>query len=302
MTYAPIPLAHSEALPWQLLAAVVATAAVAAIACARRSKARLRGEFDRSLRDQARMRMVIEQLPTIFWTTDAELNFTSCEGAGLVGLPEFPPDIVGKSFYDYFQTTDRTAPPIANHLAALAGESRNYEFAWNRRHFLVHCEPLRDPSSGAIIGVVGVGSDITSRVAAERALAQSEAKNRALLTAIPDVMFRLTADGTLVEFIDNFAAPSENCAGRNVREVFPSGVAALFLDAAAAALGGGTTQAFEYETGTPGHRRTFEARVVNCGGQEALAIVRKVTAHRPAAEVHVAPAKRQGSIRVVQTA
>jgi hypothetical protein len=116
-------------------------------------------------------------------------------------------------------------------------------------------------------------------------------------------MFRLTADGTLIEFIDNFAAPSEACAGQNVREVFPSGVAALFLDAAAAALGGGTTQVFEYETGTPGHRRTFEARVVNCGSHEALAIVRNVTPWRkPKEQIPPGPAKWQGSVRVIRTA
>lgn len=301
MTPPPIPhlLAHSPLLPWQCVTAAVLAVAATATACFLRSRARLRRELARQLGVQARLRMVIEQVPTIFWTTDTELNFTSCDGGGLVGLPEFPPDILGMSFYKYFNSTDPTLPPIENHLAALRGESRNYEFSWNQRHFLVHCEPLRDPA-GKIVGAVGVGSDITARKAAEQALAQSEAKNRALLTAIPDVMFRLTADGTLVEFIDNFAAPADRCAGRNVREVFPSGVAALFLDAAATAVRNGTTEVFEYETGQPGSRRTFEARVVGCCGHEALAIVRNVTPWRRPKDAP-APRKRQGSLRVVQT-
>jgi PAS domain-containing protein len=275
-----LSLAHSASLPWQCLAGAVAALATLAVVCARRSKTAIRREYERNLRDQARLRMVIEQLPTIFWTTDADLRFTSCDGKGLVGLDGLPPRLVGMTFREYFGSADPTFEPIANHLAALRGESRNYEFFWNNRTFLVHCEPLRD-AGGRIIGTVGVSSDISSRKAAEQALAQSEAKNRALLTAIPDVMFRLTQGGTLVEFIDKLLAPSEDYAGRNVRDVFPSGVAALFLEAARSAVNTGATQIFEYETGAPGHRRTFEARVVAYGGgDEALAIVRNVTPWR----------------------
>jgi PAS domain-containing protein len=279
----PFLLADSTgSLPWQCLAAVIATALVASILCARRSKRLLRGQLDLRLRNEAWLRMTLAQMPAVVWTTDTELVFTSCAGAGMVGLPDLPPTMVGLSFYDYFKTTDPTFLPIARHLQALAGESCNYEMDWNRHTFLVRCEPLRD-ADGKIIGAIGVGSDISSRKAAEQALADSEAKTLALLTAIPDVMFRLDRDGRLLEFIDKLLAPSEDYVGRNIRDIVPAAVAAQFLDAARLALRDQTTQNFEYTTGTAKHRRHYEARVVTCHGDDVLVIVRNVTPWRQAA-------------------
>src|SRR5438445_21766 len=80
-------------------------------------------------------------------------------------------------------------------------------FGWGGRTFLSHIEPLRDEYD-RITGVIGVAVDITARKATEKALAQNEARHRALLTAIPDVMFRLNRDGKIIEFIDRLLAPS----------------------------------------------------------------------------------------------
>jgi PAS domain S-box-containing protein len=276
------------ALPllWQCIAIGVVVMATAVLVFSSLCRRRLRRTFESNLRDQARLRTMLEQTPAILWTTDRELRFTSCDGAGLAALGSQPGAMVGTTLFDFFKTADRDFLPIARHLEALDGQSRTYEFTWEGQTWLVHCEPLRG-ADGQVAGTVGVALDITFRKSAEHQLARGQAKTRALLTAIPDVMFCLRRDGTVVEFIDKLLSPTQQeKIGRHVRDVFPvPGVAERFLDAAARALDTQQTQILEYTTGGAGDaRRFFDARVVGCGNDEVLVIVRNVTERRAAEE------------------
>ena len=282
MTLEQFPILASPdvnpALAWGLaIAAVAATvAAIAAIVCNRLSRRRMRRDLAARQSDQARLRALLQQMPSVVWSVDADLRFTSSDGAALEHLNSKPNQVVGLTLYDYFNTTDRALPPIAHHLHALKGQPCDYEFTWNGRTFLSHLEPLRD-DVGRIVGVIGAALDITRRKAAEEALARSEVRNRALLTAIPDVMFRLTRDGRLIEFIDKLLAPSLDYAGRNLRDVFPAQIVERLLRAASDALDSGETQILEYHLGVGEEQRFFEARFVASGPDEVLAIVRNIT-------------------------
>ena len=111
---------------------------------------------------EARLGVMIENMPAVLWTTDKELRFTSSIGAGLKALGLRTNETVGKSLFEYFRTEDREFVPIAAHRQALAGESITYEMEWQKRIFESHVQPLRS-SEGEIIGVVGVALDITDR-------------------------------------------------------------------------------------------------------------------------------------------
>src|SRR5262249_41921399 len=124
----------------------------------------------------------------IVWTTDPELRFTSGLGAGLAVLGVRPDDAVGLSLYDYFQSTDPNFPPFAAHRRALQGENVTYEIAWGGRTWRPHGEPLRDVQ-GKVVGVIGVGLDITDRVTAEQAVRASEAKYRTLIENLSQSVF-----------------------------------------------------------------------------------------------------------------
>jgi PAS domain S-box-containing protein len=111
---------------------------------------------------EARLEVMIENMPAVLWTTDLNLRFTSSAGAGLKGLGLRKNETVGKSLFEYFRTDDPEFAPIAAHRQALAGESITYELEWQKRVFESHVQPLRS-SEGEIIGVVGVALDITDR-------------------------------------------------------------------------------------------------------------------------------------------
>jgi PAS domain S-box-containing protein len=119
---------------------------------------------------------------------------------------------------------------------------------------------------------------------------KSEARNRALLNAIPDLMFRLERDGV---FLDHHAArtgdgeraDAYHLVGTNIRQSpWPLEVVAQFLAATHTALGTGRTQAFEYQIPDGDTSQHFEARVVESGHDEVVAIVRDITLVKRAEE------------------
>ncbi len=128
---------------------------------------RKRHEAERADRE-ARLRLLVEQMPAVLWTTDCELRFTSSTGSALKQLGLQPGEVVGKPLAEYFGTTDEQHPAIVAHRRALAGEQARYVLEMDGVAFDSVVEPLRD-AAGKIIGVIGVAQDITELRQAENA-------------------------------------------------------------------------------------------------------------------------------------
>ncbi len=120
----------------------------------------------------------------------------------------------------------------------------------------------------------------TARVAIQKdrgleALRRSEARSRALLDALPDLMFRLARDGTYLEVQGDPAAlvvPREQLIGLTVHDVLPRDVSELFLEALATRSR--DRQTIEYRLTIEGELRDFEARLVPSGDDEVVVVVR----------------------------
>jgi formate hydrogenlyase transcriptional activator len=120
----------------------------------------------------------------------------------------------------------------------------------------------------------------------ETALQASEARNRALLNAIPDMMFLLTRDGTYLDYHSTarnlLMVPPAKFLGRNVSEIMPPALAAEFHKAFAQASENPTL--LEYQLPMPNGNHFFEASIVTCEGDKLLATVRDITERRDAEE------------------
>ncbi|MGD0228861.1 MAG: EAL domain-containing protein [Syntrophorhabdales bacterium] len=117
-------------------------------------------------------------------------------------------------------------------------------------------------------------------------LSRSEAKNRALLSAIPDAMFRISNDGTILESRVSkdfdLADARSQVTGKKLYETLPPHIVQNAMKAMENALNKGTTENLEYQLILDGTVRYFEARVVGSGQNETLSIVRDVTDRRRA--------------------
>jgi two-component system, cell cycle sensor histidine kinase and response regulator CckA len=122
---------------------------------------------------EARLRVLVEQLPAVLWTVDKKLQFTSAVGAGLARLGLKPNEIVGKSLLEYFETSDRTFLPIAAHMRAVSGEPVTFHVEWKGGSYACHVEPLRG-ASGEIFGAICMSLDVTDRKNLEEQLRQAQ--------------------------------------------------------------------------------------------------------------------------------
>ncbi|MFW5696147.1 MAG: PAS domain S-box protein [Phototrophicaceae bacterium] len=130
----------------------------------------------------------------------------------------------------------------------------------------------------------GYVQDITPRRQAEAAREQIEARLRATINAIPDLMFLHAADGT---YIDCHApdpalliAPRAALIGKHVDEMLPDPIGTMYTRRITEVIRSGTPASFEYTLEIDGKPLHFEARMVRAGDDRALSIVRDVTEQR----------------------
>jgi CheY-like chemotaxis protein len=114
------------------------------------------------------LRLLLQKVPAALWVTDADLRLTASLGAGLAAVG-WKPGQVGIDVRELLGRYDEAFPPVAAHLAALAGEGRALVQEWNGRIIDLQVEPLRDPA-GALVGVLGLAVDITDQRVAGAAI------------------------------------------------------------------------------------------------------------------------------------
>lgn len=131
----------------------------------------------------------------------------------------------------------------------------------------------------------GIELDITERIEAEDKLKESELKAKAMLGAIPDMMFRIDRNGTFLDYKaerdDLYYRGESTFIGRRLDEILPQDVADLTAGYIAKALETGSLHTYSYDLSIPGKgKRKYEARIVRSGENEVTAIVRDITGRK----------------------
>ena len=128
----------------------------------------------------------------------------------------------------------------------------------------------------AVAAAAALALENEQRVAA---LAESEARHRALLAALPDLMFRMSRDGTYLDYRGSerdLAAPPDELIGSNVYDVLPREAAESIMRCVSKVTPG-HVQSVEYQLRIGPLNRHFEARIVASGPDEVLLIVRDIS-------------------------
>ena len=114
--------------------------------------------------------------------------------------------------------------------------------------------------------------------------ATSDSTARALVAAIPDPIFRIGTDGVYRGFkVDSerdLLTSPDDVIGRTVHERLPADIADAVLAAGRRAVAEGELQHIEYSLAVGDEARDYEGRLVACGPDEFVFIVRDFTAQR----------------------
>jgi len=156
---------------------------------------------------------------------------------------------------------------------------RRYDGAY--RWVFDHGTP-RFYADGSFAGYIGSCIDIDDRRAAESRLAESEAHNRALLEAIPDMMFVISADGVFLEFHTNEdnrpLQPPDTFLGKHILDTrIPEPLARQMLYYVKQAVITRSIQSYEYSLILDDELRYYQARKVALNDQEVLLNIRDIT-------------------------
>lgn len=108
---------------------------------------------------EARLQLVLNQLPAVLCTLDPHLRFTSANGAGLRLLDLDAEQITGKSVAEVLAPHDPT-PVLEALTEALQGVPKEFEYEFKKRLFQGWLEPLRG-ADGSVEGIIGFAIDIT---------------------------------------------------------------------------------------------------------------------------------------------
>lgn len=144
--------------------------------------------------EEAPLRLLMEQLPGLLWTTDWNLKISEHWGIGLPGAMISPRSLAGQDVREFLCAADPHATPVAEHYSALRGHVSRFEYAWKNSVLEIRTGPLRS-AAGGIIGCLSAAVDVTQdKKTKEQALYQARHDGLTGLANYREFMDRLEAE------------------------------------------------------------------------------------------------------------
>ncbi|RMC99842.1 diguanylate cyclase [Clostridium autoethanogenum] len=118
----------------------------------------------------------------------------------------------------------------------------------------------------------------------EENLKKSEERNRAIVTAIPDIIFVVDENAVFkdcqIKDASLLIMPKNEFIGKTLWDVLPPKIAETGFEKIKAALKNNSLEGFEYDIDTPVGKKYYELRIVKCRENEVIAISRDITDER----------------------
>ena len=153
---------------------------------------------------------------------------------------------------------------------------KNHEFYWEKTSI----SPMLD-ENGNITHFLAMKENITEGKIMEGHLRQSESQNLALLSAIPDLMFRIDHEGIILDYKatsnELLIVPADKIIGYSIDTILDEDSAATAKDCIERALESEQVQSMEFSLRMGNSTRFYESRFKSSGVDEVIAIIRDIS-------------------------
>lgn len=132
------------------------------------------------------------------------------------------------------------------------------------------------------LGILSIARDITEQELIKERLRETQVRNAAIISTIPDMMFSLNPDGMVVDAVINRDGikkiwDEESVVSKNIQSLVPRAFAKKVLNGLSNTLQTGDLVSFEYALGLGHNPSWFDIRMVKSSDTEVLAIVRNIS-------------------------
>ncbi|MDH7604785.1 MAG: PAS domain S-box protein [Melioribacter sp.] len=135
------------------------------------------------------------------------------------------------------------------------------------------------PIATVLIGKILLDHEINLKINKE--LKESESVNRAILEAIPDIVFLIDKNGNFLAYktysTDELYVPPEEFLGKNIKEVLPPFLADITMANIQKALSKKEMQVYEYDLQMPDGIQFYEARMSPGIYDNVVVVIRNIT-------------------------
>ncbi|MFS8117645.1 MAG: ATP-binding protein, partial [Microcoleus sp.] len=141
-------------------------------------------------------------------------------------------------------------------------------------------------ADGSVCYLDGAIFDISDRYCAQEALRQKTSELEAVFLALPDLYFRLNADGIILDYLSGDSADlhlnSEYFVGKRMTDILPATAVCLLDQAILEVSENRTPVNLEYSLPMPAGEETYEARFLPLNSNQAIVIARNITKRKQA--------------------
>ncbi|MEJ8756660.1 PAS domain S-box protein [Pontibacter sp. H259] len=237
---------------------------------------------------------ILNNIPSDIAVYDSNLRYIFVNPAA-VSDPDLRNWIVGKTNEDYCHYRNVPLHRMANrekHVQLAATTKKHIEFEESiinpkgeESYFVRKLNPVLD-ADGNLQMLIGHGLNITDLKIAQQKISHSEAKNRAILAAIPDLMFIVNKEGIYIDMKNveqkHLLVPVSGVIGTHISDLLPEHVYTPILDMIGNVLETGQTERLNYELSLPDGTHYYEGRIIKYSSEEVLGIIRDITEERKA--------------------
>ncbi|HMP72329.1 MAG TPA: PAS domain S-box protein [Kiritimatiellia bacterium] len=228
---------------------------------------------------RARENAILAAIPDMMFVFNREgllLDYSVNDKSSLLIPPE---EFLNRTLSDVLPVEASTAiheacaRALSNGLVQVA----KYELEMDGRSLHFEARIIR-MSEDRLLSIV---RNVTEEWSREQRLLESERRNRALLNAIPDMVFVVDREGRYLDFHapagSPLMVPPEYFIGRLMLEVHGEDMARLFGDSHRRAWQSGALQTVEYMLEIGGEKRHFESRASPMDANRVVSVVRDIT-------------------------